>query len=95
MQNTYSIKFDLAVLNPKIPPNHGPVSFVRAAFHEFVDGRWGWKIDPEQCDEWDDVLVTMTGPDDSMSIDDRRRWHDALRTYGLRVSAIAPCRLTS
>lgn len=86
MENIYSIKFDPAVLNPKIPANHGPVSFVRAAFFEFVDGRWGWDIKPQQCDEWDDVLVTMTGPDESMSSDDRKRWRDALHAYGLKIN---------
>lgn len=84
MEIRYSVKRDLSVLNPEMPENHGPVSFVRAAFDAFVDGRPGWKLHTERRDERDDVLVTLTGPDDSMSIDDYQRWCAALHRLGLK-----------
>lgn len=85
METRYLVKRDLSILNPEMPERHGPVSVVRAAYAAFVDGRPGWDIDTEQRDEWDDVAVTLFSPgDEPMSIDDRRRWDDALRRFGLK-----------
>jgi hypothetical protein len=84
MENRYFVKRDLTILNPEMPEHHGPVSFVRAAFEAFADGRAGWKLHTEQRDDWDGVAVTLFSEDDAMSIDDRNRWHEALQRYGLK-----------